>query len=176
MNRLPSQQQLLTLHNKLDKESYKGKAYEVEGIEQECTECAKSVKSAESLFIPASLLAVYVKVSRQHDYLYRQADDQGKLQRGYSRLMKTLAREYLPALASFQESYPREALVAERDTLIDRLNRGMDMQPAPDGDEATDRIAELFDRLLIRYSVVHDAVEGNVIMRHTHGLDEWVGA
>lgn len=133
-------------------------------------------KDAISVSVPASLAAVYAKLSRQHSYLYRQADSQDKLARGYTRLMKTLAREYLPALASFQESYSREALEAERDTLIDRLNRGLDMQPAPDGDESTDKISETFDRLLVRYSIIHDAVEGNVIMRHTHGLDEWIAA
>lgn len=176
MHQLPTQQKLRTLHNKIQNTNYKGKETKEGSSSVVVEKCAKSVESAKRVAVPHSLVAVYAKVGRQHDYLYRQGITQDKIERGYARLLRTLAREYLPALALFQESYPRDVLLAERDRLIERLNKGMDTQAAPDGDESTDRIAELFDRLLIRYSIVHDAVEGDVIMRHMHGLDEWVSA
>lgn len=78
--------------------------------------------------------------------------------KGHARLLRILSREYLPALDALQEAYPREALEAERDALLARLERGWQMEDSA-------KVARTFSKLLVRYEVLTDALDGNVINR-----------
>lgn len=78
--------------------------------------------------------------------------------KGRTRLLRILSREYLPTLNALQEAHPREALETERDDLLDRLERGWQM-------EDSNGVARTFSKLLVRYEVLTDALDGNVINR-----------
>lgn len=78
--------------------------------------------------------------------------------KGHARLLRILSREYLPAINRLQEAYPREALEAERDAVLVRLERGWQM-------EDSDGVARTFSKLLTRYEVLSDALDGDVINR-----------
>lgn len=78
--------------------------------------------------------------------------------KGRTRLLRILSREYLPTLNALQDAYPREALEAERDALLVRLERGWQMEDSV-------KVARTFSKLLVRYEVLTDALDGNVINR-----------
>lgn len=198
MTSLPSQKQLSTLHNKIKNRNYKGKTIEGESVDegtdrvessciasgvqitrkQKRVEDAKTpyAKNAESVSYSEPLMLAHAQLIRSRDYIYRNAEDPNRCQRGHERLVRHIARTYLPALAVFQESYPIEALEAEQETLLTRLANGWSMGEAPDTDPETDRLAETFERVLTEYEIVTDALAGDVMRRYTLDLEPMAGA
>ena len=97
-------------------------------------------KNAKRVSISEPLMLAYVQITRSRDYIYRNTGDPERMERGYERLMKTLARDYLPALELLKEKHSTEVLQAAHDELYDRLMNGMDAPPAPKDDPSTDNI------------------------------------
>lgn len=90
-----------------------------------------------------------------------------KARTGYDRLMRIMAREYLPGIHAVREQRSREDLVQARDTVLKRLERGWDTDPAPEDDENTNNRAELFSQLLTQYEVFEDILTDDSVIAQT---------
>ena len=72
---------------------------------------------------------------------------------------------YLQAVNAVREASTTIALEALRDTLTDRLSKGMELDPTP----ARDR---LWLRLMAEYEIVEDALSSNAIWRYQDRIRE----
>lgn len=79
--------------------------------------------------------------------------------KGHARLTRILARDYLPALDALKTAYPIEQLEQERETTIGRLEKGWQLAD-------TESRARTFAKLLARYEILTDAIDGDVLARH----------
>lgn len=92
----------------------------------------------------------YCRKHRNNDRLYS---------KGHARLTRILARDYLPTLDALKTAYPIEQLETERETIIGRLEKGWQLADS-------ESRARTFAKLLARYEVLTDAIDGDVLARH----------
>lgn len=158
MNTLPTQQSLLDLHKKLKNPTYKGKENKAVDNNDVLPNCEKSEKSEERVAVSPELMETYQAVLRRVRYCQRSSGDVDRFKKGRERLMRVLAREYLPALKQLEGQYSREALESECAIIEQRLERGWQM-------DDTDSVARTFSRLLTQYEIISDLLAGDVINR-----------
>ena len=92
-------------------------------------------------------------------YCRKHRDNEHLYDKGNTRLTRILARDYLPAIARLRTAYPTSQLEAERETTIQRMEKGWQL-------EDTEGRARTFVKLLARYEILTDAIEGDVMSRH----------
>lgn len=105
------------------------------------------------------------------DYLDSLSQPRRQLHRAIQRGKRDLAvhfctRVYLPAVRQVVATYPGDALETERDTVLDRLQRGWAM-------DATPARTQTFRKLLTRYEIVCDCLADDLLETTFERIERW---
>lgn len=159
MNQLPTQQNLIDLHNKIRNTTYKGKESKEGSNADVYTDCEKSEKSEKRVDLPDDLMSTHERIGRATTYCRKHRNNDRLHGKGHARLTRILTRDYLPALDALNTAYPIEQLETERDAIVTRLEKGWQLADS-------ESRARTFAKLLARYEALTDAIDGDVLARH----------